>query len=99
MSTSVRAKWLRRILFFILIISIGVNIRCFFVFDDLIEGNIELIAKNHKLHNKIQNHLEKNELEKAKEILKIEIQNEGYLLALTANSKNSEKLRKIIEKP
>ncbi len=83
---------------FVLFLSIGVNIRCFIVIDDTIEGNIELMTKNHQLHTKIQQHLQNKEIEAAQNLLERKIKQSGVILGITSLSKNSDKLQKTNER-
>jgi hypothetical protein len=98
MNTSNKFKTLIWLASFILFLSIGVNIRCFLVINEMIEENLEQIVINYQLQNKIQKHLENKEFELAKSLLEKNIKQNGTMIGITTMSKNAKKLQKINEK-
>ncbi len=82
-------KTLNIIVFIVLIVSVGINIRGYFVIGEFQEGNIEIITESFKRNYKLKTLLENNEIEEARKTLDKRLEYEGILLGITALSDNS----------
>lgn len=65
-----------------LIISIALNIRLFYLWDSSIDNLYDEIATAYFIDHSILNHIQKNEYEKAVEILKDRTEKNGNIVAI-----------------